>query len=545
VLRAFALRAGTVQNLLLPTAARVPLQTQVVFDGVERTLFLTPNDPRAADFQFLLEDAHGIHRLPTPAAVTFGGTLSGLAGAEVAATLVDGQLRATIHTAARELWAIEPVTEHLPHWPRETHVLYRARDVVGRDVRCGVTTPAPIAAPAPTPAPAALRVAEIAIDADVRFYALSNNSATTVASRVMAVVNAVNVIYRRDVEIEFNVTTILVRTTNVYAWNGDLCNLLGQFRTRWNSNHTAIRRDLAHLFTGEGAFGGVIGCAYVGVICGTSGYGASKAYSGSLATDVGLVAHEIGHNWNAPHCDAQGTCHIMCSGLGGCSGVLGSFEPYSANIIIAHRNSRACLSNPVAPTLSAIAPNTVTSWAPPQVELTGTEFSSVTSVTVAGVPVTFALTSPTTLRFTPRAPFTLGTHPVVVSNSIGTSAPLSLTVVGNHPCVLELSPVLLRGFPLPLTMRSDAGWVGLPYLSFSNAPSVVPGLVNLGIGNAFAELIQLSFLVAGGNGSASYGLALPQEAPPGAYIYTQLVAFNPANIVLPLEVSNVVRSEIR
>jgi hypothetical protein len=134
---------------------------------------------------------------------------------------------------------------------------------------------------------------------------------------------------------------------------------------------------------------------------------------------------------------------------------------------------------------------------------------------------------------------------VVVSNSIGTSAPLSLTVVGNHPCVLELSPVLLRGFPLPLTMRSDAGWVGLPYLSFSNAPSVVPGLVNLGIGNAFAELIQLSFLVAGGNGSASYGLALPQEAPPGAYIYTQLVAFNPANIVLPLEVSNVVRSEIR
>ena len=289
----------------------------------------------------------------------------------------------------------------------------------------------------------------------------------------------------------------------------------------------------------------MIGCANVGVVCTTSAYGSSKVYSGNFSSDIGLVCHEMGHNWNAPHCDGQATCNIMCSGLGGCSGSLSSFEAYSANIMIAHRNSRTCLSNPVAPTLTAIAPSTVTSWAPSPVVLTGTAMGSITNVTMGGVAVAFTPLTPTTIRVTPRAPFTLGTHPIVVINSVGASNPLSLTVIGNHPSVLDLSPLLLRNFPLPLTMHSDVNWVGLPFLSTSNAPSAAPGLVSLGIGNNFTDLLQLSFLVGGTNGAASYGIAMPADAPVGIYVYTQMVTFDPTNLVLPLEVSNVVRSEIR
>jgi hypothetical protein len=335
-----------------------------------------------------------------------------------------------------------------------------------------------------------------------------------------------------------------VRTTNVYSWNGDLCNLLGQFRTRWNANHTAIRRDVAHLFTGEGSFGGVVGCAYVGVICGSSGYGSSKAYS-DLITNIGLVAHEVGHNWNAGHCDSQGTCNIMCSGLGGCSRNISSFAPSSVNVIVAHRNSRSCLSNPVLPTITAINPTTVTSWAPAQVELTGTNLGSVTSVTVGGQPAVFLLATPTTLRFTPRAPFAIGTHPVVVANSVGSTPPLNLTITGNHPSVLSLGTILLRNFALPLTMHSDANWVGLPVFSFSNLPSAAPGLISLGLGNGFTDLVQMPFLVAGPDGAAGYGVSLPADAPVGAFLYWQLITFNPASLTLPLEVSNVVRTEVR
>ncbi|HLU39951.1 MAG TPA: M12 family metallo-peptidase, partial [Planctomycetota bacterium] len=547
ILDRFHLHAGTVQNLALPLRSAVPFSVDVRLEGVDRRLFLTPYDVRTADFQLLLDDGISIRRLPTPESVTFRGTVGGLAGAEVAASLVAGQLHATIHGTGGLLWAIEPLTVHDRSMPRETHIVYRARDVRARDVHCGVhATPAhDDTDQTPRIGTAALRVAEMAVDADVRYYQLYNNDPVAVNARVATVINACNVIYRRDCEIEYALTTVLVRTTNVYSWNGDLCNLLSQFRSRWNNNHGSIRRDLAHLFTGEGTFSGVVGCANVGVVCTSSAYGASKVYAGNLATDVGLVAHETGHNWNAPHCDSQSTCNIMCSGLGGCGGNLGSFAPSSVSRIVAHRNSRTCLGNPVAPTLTAIAPDTVPSWGPPQVELTGTDMSSVTSVTVGGQPVNFTLTSPTTIRFTPRAPFLIGTHPVVVSNSVGSSAPLQLRVVGNHPSALELSTLLVRNFPLPLTMHSDAGWVGLPLMSLSGSPSTAPGIVDLGIGNGFTDLIQLPFLVAGANGAATLPIAMPPEMPAGIYVYTQLVTFDAANLAPPLEASNVVRSEVR
>jgi hypothetical protein len=427
--------------------------------------------------------------------------------------------------------------------PREAHLVYRGRDRRARDVQCGVHAPALPPAPGPGPGPVAVRVAELAVDADVRFYALCNNDPDLVHNRVTAVINGCNGIYRRDCEIEHSITAIVVRTTRTYAWNGDLCNLLSQFRTYWNGNHAGIRRDLAHLFTGEGTFSGVIGCASLGVVCTSSAYGVSKAYS-DLLTNVGLVSHEIGHNWNAPHCDAQGTCNIMCSGLGGCSGSLGSFESYTANIIIAHRNSRSCLGNPVPPVLGSLAPDTVTAWAPDAVVLTGTGMDTVTGITVGGVPVNFVALTPTTLRVTPRAPFAIASHDVVAHNSAGSSNALRLRVTGNHPSVLELSPVLLRSFPLPLTMHSDVNWVGLPFLSLSDLPSSAPGLISLGIGNGFTDLVQLGFLVAGGNGAASYGLGMPPDTPVGLVVFSQLVTFDPANLTLPLEVSNVVRSVV-
>lgn len=548
VLALFGLTRGSVQNLALPLRAAGSLLVRVSLAGVDRTLWLSPHDVRTPNFQLLVDDGVGLHRLPTPDAATFRGSVSGMPGAEVAATVVDGQMWATIHTAERDVWGVEPLTARDRNLPRESHVVYHAGDRLQRDVRCGVDTHGMEKVPQAPPGPTALRVAEIAIDADLAFYNRNNSDPVAVSRAVTSVINSSNIIYRRDCEIEFVIPTIIVRTTNVYAWNGDLCNLLSQFRSRWNSNHRNVTRDIAHLFTGEGSFSGVIGCAYVGVVCSSttsgSGYGSSKAYA-DLITNVGLVSHEVGHNWNAPHCDAQGSCNIMCSGLGGCSNNISSFEPYSANIIVAHKNSRTCLGNPTAPTLVSVSPSTVTSWAPAQVTLTGTGLETVTSVTVAGLPVTFVATSPTTIVFTPRAPFTIATHPVVASNTAGASAPVNLTVTGNDPPVVDLSPILVRGFPLPLSLHSNPGWVGLPFLSVSNTPSIAPGIVSLGIGSNFTDLVQLSFLVTGGNGAATFPLVLPAEVPAGLILFTQLIAFDPASLSLPLAVSNVLRSEVR
>jgi hypothetical protein len=59
-----------------------------------------------------------------------------------------------------------------------------------------------------------------------------------------------------------------------------------------------------------------------------------------------LTAHEIGHNWNASHCDGDGDCHIMCSAINGCNGIgLPNFGYRAVNEITAHRDSRTCLDD--------------------------------------------------------------------------------------------------------------------------------------------------------------------------------------------------------
>lgn len=538
LLSGFHLRDGTAQELVLPPGDASPFTVRLVLGGTERTLSLAPHDVRASDFRLLVDDGTRLTQVPTPVNVTYRGTVIGLPGSEVAATLVGGELSAAIVLDDGTLWAVQPARAVNPTLPRTAHVVYRGADVVHPEGTCGATgRPVPVGVSGP--APAALKIAEIAIDADRAYYARYGSNTTTVQNQVTSVINAMSVIYRRDVEIDYTITTIIVRTTNIYSWNGDLCNLLSQFGNYWSGNHGGVRRDLAHLFTGEGSFSGVIGCAYLGVVCTGSGYGASKAFSSNLVTNTGLVSHEVGHNWNAPHCDSSSPCNIMCSGLGGCSRNLTSFAPVTISRIIAFKNTRGCLSDASPPVLGFLNPGSVPAFEPPQVVATGTRLDSVTSVTVGGRNVSFTRVDPITLRFTPPSPGPIGPQAVVVTNGSGSSNPVNLNVTGNHPSVLVSTQVLLRNFPNRVELHSDANWLGLLLISTSNAPSVLPGVVNLGIGNAFTELLEVGTVTCGADGAAIIPLNLPLSVPSGLPLFLQAITVDPMNFRAPLETSNV------
>ena len=57
--------------------------------------------------------------------------------------------------------------------------------------------------------------------------------------------------------------------------------------------------------------GGIIGIAWLGVVCQSVdfpsqgyGYGLSQSdFNGNFNSATDLTAHELGHNWNADHCD--------------------------------------------------------------------------------------------------------------------------------------------------------------------------------------------------------------------------------------------------
>jgi hypothetical protein len=108
--------------------------------------------------------------------------------------------------------------------------------------------------------------------------------------------------------------------------------------------------------TGKNIVGGIIGRAWLFAICESQfsgfGYGFSESrFTSNMVDRTQLTAHELGHNWSADHCDADSDCAIMCSGLGGCTGIGDQFGAQSIADITAYRNTRTCLVSSSPPTV--------------------------------------------------------------------------------------------------------------------------------------------------------------------------------------------------
>jgi hypothetical protein len=338
--------------------------TSVVLGNREYVLALRPHSLRSDDFAVTAQVEGGeMVEVEPPEVTTYRGQVIGVRGSKVAASLVDGQLYALVRLGSGEDWFIEPYSTY-DEFARETeHVVYRRDAVLPTGRSCGsdlLEHPAEadfglsgegtgdvaegIGGPGETPL--AQENAEVAIDADYEFFQANLNSISGTIIDIEKVLNQVEIIYDRDVTICYNLTHIIVRTTSNDPYtSSNPSTLLDQFRSEWLNNQGAIPRDLAHLMTGRNLNGGTIGIAWLNGVCNSYGYGLSQSrFSFNMSQRVALTAHEMGHNWSASHCDGNGDCHIMCSGLGGCQGLgLPNFGSLAVSEITSFKNSRPCL----------------------------------------------------------------------------------------------------------------------------------------------------------------------------------------------------------
>jgi hypothetical protein len=97
---------------------------------------------------------------------------------------------------------------------------------------------------------------------------------------------------------------------------------------------------------------------------------------------------------------------------------------------------------------------------------------------------------------------------------------------------------IVRGFPMPYRVHSDKAWFALLYVSSSNQPSSLPGVVDLKIGNGFTDLFLLSLLNADHRGVAEIQINVPGSIPISTTFHLQAITFDVNNFTLPLEVSN-------
>lgn len=340
-------------RLAVPEDGAASAIVSLPLDGEPCELVLEHCSLRAPDFRVLVGRPDGtLAEVPPPAPRTYRGWVVGRAETRVAATLYDGQLTALI-VAGDELWGLQPLSEFAPGADAAVHVLYRSEDVRPIDVNLATDMLFPPGW-SESPEPAGFggglpcdMLCQIAFDADYEFYRLNGSSVPETVADIEFVLSGVEAIFARDVQIAYELTTVIVRESepDPYSSN-DPYGLIYEFRDEWRQNQTDVVRDVAHLMTGKFMGGIVVGLSWVGVICDQDyGFGWSRSrFSSNTIYRVGLTAHELGHNWNARHCDGAPDCYIMCSELGGCAGDLTRFGTQAVSAITAHRDTRDCLT---------------------------------------------------------------------------------------------------------------------------------------------------------------------------------------------------------
>ncbi|MHC4992417.1 MAG: hypothetical protein ACYTGC_15705, partial [Planctomycetota bacterium] len=217
---ALGLGRSTVVPVVVDGVPGRPLSAIAIVDGLPTLMVLEPTSVRSEHYQLLVQDGSGRLRAAAPGPErTYRGSLVGLEGSAVAASLLEDGLHARVRLPDGEEYWIEPLAGRVPGAAASDYALYTGRDVLTPGA-CGLQAQqAPQRADgADGPAASTTEggtaggtgcVAQIACDADHEYFQ-TWGSVSEVEARIHSVINAVNVQYERDVDITHAITTIIV-----------------------------------------------------------------------------------------------------------------------------------------------------------------------------------------------------------------------------------------------------------------------------------------------------------------------------------------------
>ncbi|WP_447970302.1 M12 family metallo-peptidase [Nitrospira sp. M1] len=145
---------------------------------------------------------------------------------------------------------------------------------------------------------------DMAVVADVEFSNMQRNVyGTSTNAAVIARINVVDGIFSEQVGVQINLVEIQELTNNGSLTSTDPRTLIDQFGNFTNAP-SFTHPGVAHLFTGRNLNGSTIGIAYISALCHSRfGVGVNEVTGGGTARAL-VVAHELGHNFGAPH-DAE------------------------------------------------------------------------------------------------------------------------------------------------------------------------------------------------------------------------------------------------
>jgi hypothetical protein len=170
----------------------------------------------------------------------------------------------------------------------------------------------------------------VAVETDWQFTNdLFEGDPVASAAYATELMGAVSEIYLRDLGVSLLISNLRIWSDANDLWNdsNDIFEQLYEFRDYYNQNEGAMPRHTAHYLSGR-SLPGAGGVAYLPGLCqGDWAYGVSAHLNGHFPYplednhpqnwDVVVVAHEIGHNFGAPHTHSMNPPVDECA-YGGC-----------------------------------------------------------------------------------------------------------------------------------------------------------------------------------------------------------------------------------
>jgi len=158
-------------------------------------------------------------------------------------------------------------------------------------------------------------VSEIDIGA-VGDSAFTNDQGSQVDAEnaIITRLNNVDGIFSSQVGVQINVTAEAFTDANdPFSDTTDSSSLLTELRLYRESESSQNSKGLTHLYTGRNLDGSTVGIAYMDALC-SRGFGAGLSQGGfGPALDSLIAAHELGHNFGAPHDGVAGPCESVTS----------------------------------------------------------------------------------------------------------------------------------------------------------------------------------------------------------------------------------------
>ena len=264
----------------------------------------------------------------------YRGELAGRPGSWARIVVSDG-MPSGLFWDGNEMYAIEAPGDSIVQ--SNVSVIYRLADaqVAPGSMSCGSASMATTGSAAMdglldelgaiSQAPGALSELDMGAIGDFEFTNSKGGDAAAVAA-ITTRLNNVDGIFSQNVGVQINVTTIETFSTSNdpftdAAESGDLLDEVSTYRSTTPAQNS---NGLTHLYTGRDLNGTTVGVAWTGALCSNFfGAGLSEG-NGGPTFDSLIAAHEIGHNFGAPHdgqsgsaCESETGDFLMAASLNG------------------------------------------------------------------------------------------------------------------------------------------------------------------------------------------------------------------------------------